>query len=294
MSQTTNGVVKPPMRLLGSTFSSPKPPPSGPGPVPPPASGRPDGDAVGVGIGVVPGSNGSPGLAVAGPVEAGSVELGESVGVVFAVGLGVALPGLRDGLGVAFGVGFGVGLGVAFGVGFGVGGGVGLGVAGGVGFGVGGATTTTVAGTAPVKVHVVPPLRTAKLYGHVPTGRVRVPLKTTPALKFVPPPVRSLELPLIWRRTHVGVVPVLSATVSLNVKVVDGTPLPGEAIPGPSVRVAHDLASTGAANPTRDSAIQLVSAKAPTRLARIRCCSIPRNQVSVSYRTIRLCPSRVS
>ena len=152
----------------------------------------------------------------------------------------------------------------------------------GVGFGVGGATTTTVAGTAPVKVHVVPPLRTAKLYGHVPTGRVRVPLKTTPALKFVPPAARSLVLPLTWRRTHAGVAPVLSATVKRNVKVVEGAPLPGETLPGPSVSVAQDFASTGEAKPTRDSAIQLASAIAPTRLVRVWRRSIPRNQVSVS------------
>ena len=79
-----------------------------------------------------------------------------------------------------------------------------------------------------------------------------------------------------------GIAPVLSATVRLNLKVVDGAPLPGETLPGPSVSVAHDLASTGEAKPTRDSASQLVSAMALTRLVRVRRCSIPRNQVSVS------------
>jgi hypothetical protein len=282
MSQTTNGLVKPPMRPLASTFSPPKPPSSDPVPVAPPASGWRVAEEVGVGIGVVPASDGRPGLAVAGPVEAGSVDPGESVGVGLAVGLGVALTGFRGGFGVGLGVAFGAGFGVALGVGLGVGFGVGFGVGAGVGFGVGGATTTTVAGTAPVNVQVVPPLRTAKLYGHVPTGRVRVPLKTTPALKFVPPGARSLELPLTWRRTHAGVAPVLSTTVRLNVKVVEGEPLPGETFPGPSVSVAQDFASTGEAKPTRDSAIQLVSAMAPTRLVRVWRRSIPRNQVSVS------------
>jgi hypothetical protein len=157
-----------------------------------------------------------------------------------------------------------------------------LGVGWGVGFGVGAATTTTVAGMAPLNVQVVPPLRTAKLYGHVPTGRVRVPLKTTPALRFVPPAARSLALPLTWRRTQAGVAPVLSATVRLKVKVVEGVPLPEETIPGPSVSVAQDFASTGETMPTRDSAIQLASAIARTRLVRVWRRSIPRNQVSVS------------
>jgi hypothetical protein len=100
-------------------------------------------------------------------------------------------------------------------------------------------------------------------------------------LKFVPPLARSLETPLTWRRTHVGVAPVLSTTVRRNVKLVEGAPLPGETIPGPSVSVAQDLASTGEAKPKRDSAIQLVSATAPTRLVRVWRRSIPRNKVSV-------------
>jgi hypothetical protein len=159
---------------------------------------------------------------------------------------------------------------------------VGFGVGLAVGLGVGGTTTTTVAGTAPVKVHVVPPLRTAKLYGHAPTGRLRAPLKMTPALRFVPPAARSLQMPLTRTRTQAGAVPVLSTTVRLNVKVVEGAPLPGEAIPGPSMSVAQDLASTGEAKAARDSASQLASAMAPTRLVRVRLFSIPRNQVSVS------------
>ena len=262
------------MRPLASTFRSPKPPPPDPWPVVPPVCGRGVADAVDVALGVVPGSDESAGLAVAGPVVAGSVDPGDSVDAGFAVGLGVALTGFGVGFGEGLGVAFGVGLGVAFGVGFGVGLVVGL--------GVGGATTTTVAGTVPVKVHVVPPLRTAKLYGHVPTGRPRDPLKTTPALRSVPPAARSLQLPLTRTRTQAGKVPVLSTTVRLNVKVVEGAPLPGEAIPGPSVSVAQDLASTVEAKAARDSANRLASAMALTRLIRVRLCSVPRNQVSVS------------
>jgi len=68
----------------------------------PPVCGRGVADAVDVALGVVPGSDESAGLAVAGPVVAGSVDPGDSVDAGFAVGLGVALTG--------FGVGFGEGL----------------------------------------------------------------------------------------------------------------------------------------------------------------------------------------
>jgi hypothetical protein len=226
-------------------------------------------DAVGVGVGVGAASGSEDGLAVADPGVGGSVGLGESVDRGFPVGLGVALTGFA----VGFGVGFAVGRGVAFGVGFGVG----L----GVGFGVGGTVTLTAVGTTPVKVQVVPPLRTTKLYGHDPAGRVLAALNTTPALRFVPPAVMSLRVPLIRRRTHEGAAPVLSATVTLNTKTVEVVPVPGAAIPGPIVSVAQDLASTGETNPTRDMVIQPVSARTLTRPARARRRSIPRNQVSV-------------
>jgi hypothetical protein len=258
------------MRPLASTLSPPKPPPSRPEPVPPP----PDG-GVGDALGVATGSDGGTGLAVAEPGVGGSVGLGESVDPGLAAGVGVALPGFRLGLGVGLGVGFGVALAVGFGVGFGV----------GLGVGVGGALTTTEAGATAVKLHVVPPLMaTRKLYGHVPLGSMRVPLKTTPALMFVPPPDRLLVVPLTRTRTHDGAVPDLSATVTVNLKVVEVVPLPGETAPSAMVTVAQDLASTGETKPTRGSANQLVSARAPTRLIQVRRRSIPRNHVSVWWK----------
>jgi hypothetical protein len=200
------------------------------------------------------------------------VGLGEPVDPGRAVGLGVALPGFRLGLGVGLGVGFGVALAIGFGVGFGV----------GLGVGFGGALTTTEAGTTALKLHVVPPLMpTTKLYGHVPAGSLRVPLNTTPALKFVPPPDRLRVVPLTRRRTHEGAVPDLSATDTVNLKLVAVVPVPGETAPSPMITVAQDLASTGETKPTRGAAKQLVSARAPTRLIQVRRHSIRRNHVSV-------------
>jgi hypothetical protein len=173
-----------------------------------PGCGVDDADALGVGVG-------------AGADDATALALDDGSGVTEADGRGVLVdPGLAVGSGVAFtgfGVGLAVGLGVGFGVGLAVGFGVGFGVGGAVGFGVGGATTTIAAGETAVRVQIVPPLLLAmKLYGHVPTGSLRVPLNWTPVLKSVPEADRSLEAPLIRTRTHVGAAPVLSVTVTLN------------------------------------------------------------------------------
>jgi hypothetical protein len=221
-------------------------------------------DAVGVAVAVAPGSDDGMPLGLA---------TGREVGA--AVGCGALVD---SGVAVGFGVGFGVGLGVGFAVGFGVGLGVGFGVGLGVGFGVGGGWTTTAAGTTAANVHVAPPLRARKLYGHVPAGSFRVPVNTTPVLNADPFATRSLVVPFTRTRTHDGAAPVLSVTVTLKTNVVAVVPVPGVTVPEANVRVAHDLASTRVARVPRDRVNQLVSATAPTRPTRARRFSIRRTK----------------
>ena len=75
-------------------------------------------------------------------------------------------------------------------------------------------------------------------------------------------------MPWTLTRTQVGAVPVVSETVTANVKVVVGMPVPGETVPPAIVSDPHVRASAGDANPVRDAVSQPASASAPTSQVR--------------------------
>jgi hypothetical protein len=261
---------------IGPTTDVPSSPGPGPPDVPPPAA--PTTPARGVSL--------DPGLSLG---ESATTAIGRGVAVLVGAFVGAlvgAFVGAFVGLGVGFGVGFaaafavglGVGLGVDLGmaVGFGVGAAVGFGVGIGVGVGVGvggggggGAVTTTRDGLTFVWSQVAPPaVRARKRYPHDPIGSSRVPVKSTPPAQSEPVGARSDQVPWTLTRTQVGAVPVVSETVTANVKVVVGVPVPGETVPpaiviGPQVR-----ANAGDANPIRDVVSQPASANAPTSQVR--------------------------
>jgi len=58
---------------------------------------------------------------------------------------------------------------------------------------------------------------------------VRWAVYVTPPRKSVPDVVRSVHEPAIRRRTHIGLDPVRSEIDSVNLNVVAGLPLPGDA-----------------------------------------------------------------
>jgi hypothetical protein len=65
----------------------------------------------------------------------------------------------------------------------------------------------------------------------------------------------------------------VSETVTANVKVVVGLPVPGETVPPAIVSDPHVRASAGDANPVKDAVSQPASASAPTsqvRRSRVR------------------------
>ena len=129
---------------------------------------------------------------------------------------------------IAVAVGFGVGVAVGFGVGVGVG--IGVGVGGGGG---GGTLTTTRDGLTRVELQVHPPAIHARgTYPHDPTGSSRVPVNSTPPVQSEPVGARpdQVLLTLDLDRRSAGAPPV-SETVTANVKVVVGVPVPGETVP---------------------------------------------------------------
>jgi hypothetical protein len=113
----------------------------------------------------------------------------------------------------------------------------------------------------------------------------------TPALKSVPEAVRLLHPPLTRTRTHVGVLPDLSLTRTVNVKVVLGVPLAGDTVPPWTVIGPQDPARTGTAKPTSDAKKQVASAMAATMFGRERVCGRCK-AVSVSWVDDRRPPVR--
>ena len=93
-------------------------------------------------------------------------------------------------------------------------------------------------------------------------------MKTTPPTQSDPVGARSDQLPWTRTRTQVGAIPVVSETVTANVKIVLGVPLPGETVPSSIVSVPHVLARAGDANPVRDAVSQPARATAPTSQVR--------------------------
>jgi hypothetical protein len=96
-------------------------------------------------------------------------------------------------------------------------------------------------------------------------------VKTTPPVQSDPVGARSDHVPRTRSRTQVGAFPVVSETVTANVKVVLGVPVPGETVPSSMVSVPQVLASAGDANPVRDAVIQPARASAPTSHMRRSC-----------------------
>ena len=78
-------------------------------------------------------------------------------------------------------------------------------------------------------------------------------------------------MPWTLTRTQVGAVPVVSETVTANVKVVVGVPVPGETVPPATVIGPQVRANAGEANPIRDAVSQPASASAPTSQMRRSC-----------------------
>ena len=93
-------------------------------------------------------------------------------------------------------------------------------------------------------------------------------MKSTPPVQSEPVGARSDQVPWTLTRTQIGGVPVVSETVTANVKVVVGVPVPGETVPPPIVKEPHVRASAGDANPVRDAVSQPASASAPTSQVR--------------------------
>ena len=89
-------------------------------------------------------------------------------------------------------------------------------------------------------------------------------MKTTPPTQFDPVGARSDHVPWTRSRTQVGAAPVVSDTLTENVNVVLGVPVPGETVPPVIVNVPQVLAWTGDANPVRDAVSQPARASAPT------------------------------
>ena len=75
-------------------------------------------------------------------------------------------------------------------------------------------------------------------------------------------------MPWTLTRTQAGAVPVVSETVTANVKVVVGVPVPGETVPPVMVIDPQVRARAGDANPVRDAVSQPASASAPTSQVR--------------------------
>jgi hypothetical protein len=129
-------------------------------------------------------------------------------------------------------LGLAVGLAVGFGAAFGLA--VGLGV--GLGFGVGAGTTTTVPGETLERVTVLAPLPdplvAEKLYAYVPTARLRLTRKMTPAFQLDPDAVIGMgPTPEMTTTTFEAAQPALSLNSTAKSKSVDGWPLPGETVP---------------------------------------------------------------
>ena len=93
-------------------------------------------------------------------------------------------------------------------------------------------------------------------------------MKSTPAVQSEPVGARSDQVPWTLTRTHVGAAPVVSETVTANVKVVVGLPVPGETVPPEIVSDPQVRASAGDAKPVRDAVSQPASASAPTSQVR--------------------------
>ena len=85
----------------------------------------------------------------------------------------------------------------------------------------------------------------------------------------------------MWRRTHIGRDPVRSETDNVNVKVVAGVPLPGDAWPFSTVIWPQVPARTGAENATPPSTSQPASPTVATSFERDRWRAEPRITDSV-------------